>query len=56
MKRTAHILTIIAIVLAASLQASAQRKEGHWVDPVVYFKLKGSGRLSGDALYSTMRL
>ena len=54
MKRTAHILTIIAIVLAASLQASAQRKDGHWVDPVEYFKLKGSGRLSGDALYSKM--
>ena len=34
--------------------ASAQRKDGHWVNPVEYFKLKGKGNLKGAALFDLM--
>lgn len=54
MKHTTHILALIALVITASLPVSAQRTEGHWVDPVEYFKLKGKGRLAGDQLSDYM--
>ncbi|MBQ7742405.1 MAG: hypothetical protein IJT90_05735 [Bacteroidaceae bacterium] len=33
---------------------NAQKKDGHWVNPVEYFKLKGAGTLKGSALYNHM--
>ena len=43
----------IALVLLA-MPVQAQRKEGHWVNPVDYFKLKGKGYLKEEALYDYM--
>ena len=43
----------IALMLLA-LPVQGQRKEGHWVDPVNYFKLKGKGDLKEEALCDYM--
>lgn len=46
------VVWIVLVLLALPVQA--QRKEGHWVDPVSYFKLKGKGYLKEEALYDIM--
>lgn len=43
----------IALMLLA-LPVQGQRKEGHWVDPVNYFKLKGREYLKEEALFDYM--
>ena len=48
------ISLLLFTLLLIPTVASAQRKDGHWVNPVEYFKLKGKGNLKGDALYSYM--
>ena len=47
-------IPLFIILFLLPLGMSAQKKDGHWVDPVEYFKLKGSGRLDGAALYNKM--
>ncbi|MBR1594608.1 MAG: hypothetical protein IJ659_07545 [Alloprevotella sp.] len=52
-----RIVVILLTALMVSGQWSvlkAQKKDGHWVNPVEYFKLKGAGTLKGSALYSHM--
>ena len=53
--RKALIILVTALMLNGQWSMlNAQKKDGHWVDPVEYFKLKGKGNLKGDALYSYM--
>lgn len=54
MKTIFRYITIIAALLFLSVNIDAQRKGGHWEDPVTYFKLKGMGTLKGSALYNHM--
>ena len=54
MKTIFRYITIITTFLFLSVNIDAQRKGGHWEDPVTYFKLKGMGTLKGSALYNHM--
>lgn len=54
MKTIFRYITIIAALLFLSVNIDAQRKGGHWEDPITYFKLKGMGTLKGSALYNHM--
>ena len=48
------ISLLLFTLLLIPTVASAQRKDGHWVNPVEYFKLKGKGNLKGAALFDLM--
>ena len=49
------IILVTALMLNGQWSTiNGQKKEGHWVDPVEYFKLKGKGDLTSDALYRHM--
>ena len=46
--------TVWIVLMLLALPVQGQRKQGHWVDPVDYFKLKGKGYLKEEALSDYM--